>query len=205
MKGLYINLENRTDRNDNITKLKLNNVFFSEVKRFNAVEHKNGAIGCTMSHIEVLESLYSLNEKYYIILEDDFCIIDELNFKYFLTEFNKIKDLKSWDVLILTPRGIDIDKNFLPNFTRIKDTQTTSGYIIKHDFIPILVKNFKEALEGLIENKNRNKYSLDQYWKNLQKISNFIYYDKIFGGQLPGYSDIEKKIINYNYVFLQQK
>ena len=44
-----------------------------------------------------------------------------------------------------------------------------------------------------MNNNDPNKYSLDQCWKPIQKKT-ISYITKIFGGQLPGYSDIEKEM-----------
>ena len=55
-----------------------------------------------------------------------------------------------------------------------------------------------------MRNQDTNKYALDQCWKPLQEKSNFIYFNKIYAGQLEGYSDIEQKNINYNQRFLNQ-
>lgn len=204
MKGYYINLEHRKDRKEHIEILKYKYPFFKEITRFDAIKDSDGSIGCAKSHIRALSQLYVTKEKYYIVLEDDFCILNKKNFIKFEEDFLKIKDLDSWDVLVLTPRGIDVEKNFLENFSRIKDTQTASGYIIKHNFIPVLIENFKECITALEEKKDRDTFALDQNWKKLQKTSNFIYHDRIYAGQLEGYSDIEKRMVNYNSVFLQQ-
>ena len=51
--------------------------------------------------------------------------------------------------------------------------------------------------------KSPNLWANDQCWKPLQLKSNFIYYHEIFAGQKPGYSDIEKKYVDYNQQFFR--
>lgn len=60
MLGLYINLEHRKDRNEHILSLINTIPFFSNIKRFNAIKHDKGIIGCGMSHYECLENLKNL-------------------------------------------------------------------------------------------------------------------------------------------------
>ena len=50
----YINLEHRKDKNEiNIKELK--KIGINNPNRFNAIKKDNGAIGCYMSHLEVLK------------------------------------------------------------------------------------------------------------------------------------------------------
>jgi hypothetical protein len=142
-------------------------------------------------------------------MEDDFFILNEINFQYFSSSFEKIKNSNEWDIIVLTPRGdtvINENKNEmnLNGFSRIINNQTTTGYIIKTEFIPYLYKNIKTAVEQLIQTKDLSIYSIDQYWKRLQSEHKFYYYNHIFAGQLPGWSDLEKRIVNYNERFIQQ-
>ena len=73
----YINLFERTDR-----------LFFCErqlnsiqqpSERIDAVKHKNGRIGCALSHIKILEKIYEEKEKgFFLILEDDFFFKEDI-------------------------------------------------------------------------------------------------------------------------------
>lgn len=203
MNGYYINLKKREDRNkhmQNITK----HPFFQHVQRFNAIEHKNGAVGCTLSHIECLKMLSQKNDKYYMVLEDDFCLLHEQNFNNFLEEFNKIQDNNQWDLITLTPRGDTISHNICDNFHRISNNQTTTGYIIKHTFISKLLPVFEASVSKLENGGDPNEWALDSCWKPMQKYTQFWYYNYIFAGQLLGYSDIEKRQVNYNQRFIMQ-
>ena len=44
----------------------------------------------------------------------------------------------------------------------------------------------------------------DQYWKRLQTEYPFYYYSEIFAGQLVGWSNIEKRMVDYNDRFINQ-
>jgi len=49
------------------------------------------------------------NDKYYIILEDDFFFLNKENFNNFTKDFDKIKNDDNWDIIVLTPKGNTIE------------------------------------------------------------------------------------------------
>ncbi len=55
-KVVYINLAKRTDRRESIEfQLKKVGVPPEKIIRFEAIENENGTLGCTLSHISVME------------------------------------------------------------------------------------------------------------------------------------------------------
>jgi len=204
LEGYYINLSHRTDRKEHMEQLKQTYTFFKNIERMEAVVNKRGIIGCSLSHIKCLNELLKRNKECYLIMEDDFCILNEDNFNGFIREFDKIKNDTNWDVITLTPRGDTIVKNYNQGFHKIINNQTATGYIVKHNFIKRLLEVYKQGVEQLMRDEDPNKWVNDQCWKPLQLESNFIYYENIYGGQLPCYSDLEKRVVDYNERFLQQ-
>lgn len=208
LKGFYINLHERVDRMKHFENLKVTYDFFKNVKRLSAIKNSNGAVGCGASHIEALTKLLECanndSDEYFMVCEDDLCILHDDNYNKFVKDFDNIKD-KKWDIIVITPSG-DKMPGIPPyhNFYRIRNNQTATAYIIKKTFIPILISNFKEAVMGLMKGGNPNTYAIDQWWKQLQNQYIFCYYKDIYAGQLVGYSNIENKHINYNERFLRQ-
>jgi hypothetical protein len=207
MKGFYINLDSRVDRKTHFE----NNIrtipFFSNTTRLPAVVTKDGPIGCGLSHIKVLSLLYATNEEFFAVLEDDFMIFDEDHLRQFVEDFEKIKDSDTWDMIILTPRGNTVvENNDMTNarFRRIIENQTTTGYIIKRRMVPVLIENLKEAVSMQLQGGDKNLCAIDQYWKRLQRKHHFYYYLDVFAGQLPGWSDIENRMVDYNDRFKKQ-
>ena len=211
MLGYYINLNERVDRKKHFESIKKKYDFFKNITRLEAIKNNNGAIGCGLSHIKALTKLKELAKdnslNYVCVIEDDFCILSSDNFLKFINDFKEIENNNNWDIIVLTPRGVTM-KERINNFKRINNNQTTSGYIIKVDMIDILIDNFKNALNGLFNPKNNENtyaiYAIDQYWKKLQNTYKFFYYSNIFAGQLPGYSSIERRNVNYNNRFIMQ-
>jgi glycosyl transferase family 25 len=207
MKGFYINLKHRVDRKEHFEKYKEKFDFLKEIERFDAVFYRKYAVGCCLSHIYCLEKCLNLNDDYYLIMEDDFYLFNDDYFNEFINEFETIKNDHDWDIITLTPRGRTIEKNVYQSFHKIIETQTATGYIIKHNFINKLLPIFKEGLLGLKRARNireASRFCIDQIWKPLQLTNNWIYFHKIFAGQLPCYSDIERRQTDYNKRFLEQ-
>lgn len=207
MKGYYINLDHRTDRNSHIQQNIINKYeLFSKIERMSAIKNVNGAIGCSMSHIKCLTKCLEMkDDPYFMILEDDFCVLNEENMQEFMKEFDKIKSDDKWDVIVLTPRGSPMQKNYIQKWHRIMDSQTTTGYIVKTQFVPILIDICKKSVEKLLRKEDPNRWALDQAWKQLQLKHVFIYFLGIYAGQLPGYSDIERRNVDYNQRFIIQR
>lgn len=200
---LIINLKHRIDRLEHIT-CELDKINFPKKKIIiiDAIKEKNGAIGCTKSHIKCLEYLITSTFSNAIILEDDFSIYDP---KLFIETFYKFScDSVIFDIINLSANVIKSEpyNNYLH---KILDCQTTAGYLINNHFFTTLLENIKTGLNLFITHANEKNinylkylYAIDIYWKKLQPQSNwFIFYPKI-GFQYDSYSDIENHIVNYN-------
>ena len=203
MKGFYINLNGRTDRKEHFEKLKIKYPFLSNIERFSAIENLDGALGCCCSHIDSLTLAMDLNEPYVAIFEDDFTILNPDNFFKFIDDFNNIKSHDFWDVIVLTPSGTTTHPS-ISNFNRIINNQTASGYIIKSNALPILINILTESKQLQLRGVIKNISAIDQYWKQMQLNYSFYYYKDIFAGQLVGWSDIEKRFVDYNDRFMKQ-
>ena len=193
IQALYINLDHRKDRKEDIeNELKEKNIKF---ERFPAIKNENGAIGCSKSHLNVIKLAKERKYKKIIIFEDDFEFIvtkDEFN-----EEMNKLNNI-NYDVCLLaynTNNFYDSDYDFL---YKIKDAQTTSGYIIHSHYYNKLIDCWEESLKNFEITGDKNKYACDMSWKKLQQKDNWVCLKKRLGKQRDSYSDIEQKDVNYN-------
>ncbi len=197
----YINLESRTDRKylveEELNKLKWN------YTRFNAIKTENGRIGCSLSHLALLEMARDNNLEYIVILEDDIQFKNIDLFNKLLKEFLENTDKNDYDVLLLAG-------NIRPPYEKINNiclkiykSWTTTGYIVKKHYYNKLIANIKTGIQYLIKYPNMHqKYSIDCNWFSLQKSDNwYILYPRTIT-QRPGYSNIENKTINYDHLML---
>ena len=65
----YINLEERKDRKE-LVENELNELGW-EYERFNAIKTTNGRVGCSMSHLKLIQMAKEKDLDYIVIVEDD--------------------------------------------------------------------------------------------------------------------------------------
>jgi glycosyl transferase, family 25 len=198
----YINLKHRTDRKKHFLK-QLNYINYpsNKIIRIDAVQNNIGTLGCLASHIKALKKGLNDGNDFCIILEDDFTFIESLS----VTDINKTlidcfnSDVK-WNVILLSMSGELLENQNKNNLLlNIKHSQTTSGYIIKKTYIPVLLKLFTD-LYRITKNytvKPPHELCMDIHWKKLQDKTWFVTNPKL-GIQYASYSDIENSDVDYN-------
>ena len=195
----YINLLSRPDRKDHVEE-QLKSIGLSG-QRFNAIKMQNGAIGCSMSHLKIIEMAKANNLDHVLIIEDDVLFTRP---KVFVKQFNKfLSNHKSFDVVLLAG-------NNLPPYSEIDDTcvqvtqcQTTTAYLVRNHYFDKLIANYREGISNLIrEQHNHVLYAIDKYWFNLQKLDKWFLIIPLTVTQREDYSDIEKRQTNYTRAML---
>ena len=188
----YINLEKRTDKNEDIKKML--EPICNGYTRFNAIEKEKGYIGCSLSHLAVLNIGIEKNLDYIVICEDDFQII---NHKYLLKHINLIKDNFDWDVIVLCSYNSDYLNTKFNNIKNVLSSQTTTAYIVNNKYYKTLQENFKEGIKNLLITDRKTEFAIDMYWKRLQQNHKWYGIFPSYCFQKPGYSDIEKRVVKY--------
>jgi len=198
---LFINLASRPDRLQHVTlELKKMNI---DAERMNAIKMAEGAIGCTLSHIRCLELAKERQYPHVFVIEDDITFLQPELLSENLKKFEENVELQRWDVLI-------IGGNNCPPYTKVNDycirafnNQTTTGYIVKSHYYDTLIQNFKESAQMLMRNPhNKREYALDMYWKRLQQTGIWLMIVPATVTQYQDYSDIEKRVVNYDRLML---
>jgi glycosyl transferase family 25 len=185
-KIVYINLEKRVDRNTQIMR-ELKNVSQNKILRFNAIESDPGYIGCSKSHIEVLKMAIKNNWKSYLVVEDDMIWVDfENGYKRFLS----LPETR--DVVMLGCH------NFKTHGLRVTKGQGGHAYIVYNHYYLVLLANMEEAFDKLLKDPtNYQSFALDIYFNKLQERDNWLVVNPPMCLQRPGYSDIEKRLVDY--------
>jgi glycosyl transferase family 25 len=191
-KVIYINLEHRTDRRAEIEHV-LSAIPSEKILRFNAIKESHGGIGCTKSHIAVLELAIANKWKNYLVVEDDAVWSKNAGPSYDLL----LKLIQNpYDVITLGTVYAKHNSNY-----KLNSGQTTTAYIVQKHYYETLLQNFKEGLQGFLETGNYPVYSIDQYWKRIQPRDNWYCVIPSLMIQRAGYSDIEKSVINNGQYF----
>jgi glycosyl transferase family 25 len=200
LKVLYINLDESKERNINCLS-ELNKIGFTNIERISAVKHDFGAIGCTMSHLVALKKAKDLDLEYVIICEDDITMTNPILLK---TQLNYLFNSKIYyDVFML---GVNINKcsKINDNIYKVEDGQTTTMYIVRKHYYRKLFDNFKESVLLLNQSKNKPLHAVDMYMKKLQKEDTWLMFNILTVNQLPDYSFIEKRYVDYTHYMLKK-
>ena len=192
----YINLEHRTDRKEHVEK-ELLKIGFKAAQRFNAIKMENGAIGCSMSHLRILQDAQKNNLDHILIVEDDISFLDPELFKNQLNKFFETHK-NNWDVVLLAGNNMPPYKIIDDTCIQVSRCQTTTGYIVNGHYIKTLLQNVKIGLTHLINKPTEHaKYAIDKYWFILQQLYKWYLIVPLTVVQREDYSDIEKRVTNF--------
>jgi GR25 family glycosyltransferase involved in LPS biosynthesis len=196
----YINLNHRKDRNEYVLQ-QIESIGCTGI-RIEAVECKQGAIGCGMSHIRCLELAKENNLPFVCIVEDDITFTNPDLFREQLDTF--LSSSIDWDVLLLgTNMGPPFDKE--KGCLRVFNAQTTTGYIVKKHYYDTLLHSFKRSVGYLLTDYNVKLFAIDIQWKQLQQRDRWYVLHPLTVIQREDYSDIEKCNVNYSSKMLSTK
>ena len=193
--AFYINLDHRIDRKEHVEK-ELDSIGI-KAKRFNAIKMENGAIGCSMSHLKILQDAKNNQLDHVLIVEDD---ITFLNSELFKSQINRFFELhgNKWDVILFAGNNIPPYEKIDDTCVKVSHCQTTTGYLVNGHYINILAQNIKMGLTHLLNKPNeKNKFAIDRFWFILQGASNWFLITPLTVVQREDYSDIEQKVTNY--------
>lgn len=203
---LIINLIEREDRKLTVSH-QLKNIGVVNPQWISAIKTKDGAIGCSMSHIKCLELAKKNNWEYVCVIEDDFKCVDPSTFKSSLSLFqkNSIKDNIQWDILLLG--GNNCPPYYkIPNVeycVQITNCQCTVAYIVKQGFYDTLIQNYREGVGKLMRDpRNKREFAVDMHWKHLQYTRTWFILTPLTITQETSYSDVEEQVINYDHLML---
>jgi len=186
---VYINLDERVDRNTQVQQ-ELRCFPPEKVRRFAAIRNDRGLVGCVQSHIAVLELAKREGWRNVLIVEDDMV----------WTAFNEtlLGELlmRSYDVVLLSGTYVRCGADM-----RLQSAQTTAAYIVAAHYYDTLLENYRRGLYRLVLGGADRHFALDQYWKLLQKKDTWFIAQPVMCIQRPGYSDIEKRVVNYTKAY----
>lgn len=191
----YINLEHRTDRKTHV-EIELSNIGLN-AKRFNAIKMQNGAIGCSMSHLKLLQDADKKELDHILILEDDIKFLDPELFKQQINKFFEIHN-NDWDVILFAGNNMPPYENTDNTCIKVSRCQTTTGYLVNGHYIKTLLQNVRLGVTRLINNPTEHfKYAIDKYWFSLQSLHKWYLIIPPTVVQRENYSDIEKRVTNF--------
>lgn len=199
----YINLDHRTDRNEQfLSEMNKLGISSDKVERISGIYNKEiGAVGCGKSHIKTLETFLASSYETCLIFEDDFQFTLDINYVKFLLR-TLFEDKIAFDLVMVSGNIFKVGTSPVPYLQQVLDGQTVSGILVTRQFAPTLLACFKEAIQELekwfvLYKERKHEYCIDIYWKKLQPTSRWFIFKPKFGIQRESYSDNEYRVANY--------
>ena len=152
-------------------------------------------VGCTLSHVEVLNHVRDLpaDIQTILVLEDDFNFADdEILVNESLTKFLEYPR-DSWDIALLSYHVIQReDHNHL--VSKALYSHGTAGYLVNRQCLPRLLSVLEYSRDKLIAT-GEEQYVIDVYWNNFMKNGRCFYFNQALGYQRESYSDIQRRVM----------
>lgn len=194
--AFYINLYNRPDN----VEAQLHQVGIA-AKRFGAIPYSPGHIGCSKTHLSILQMAKRHEWDYVLIVEDDISFLDP---KLFIKQFNSfLTNHVDFDVVLLAGNNYPPYKRIDESCVQVTHCQTTTGYMVRRHYYSTLIANIEEGLSKLLlEPDHHREYAIDQYWGHLQRQGRWYLITPLSVTQRQDKSDIENRTTNYTHNML---
>lgn len=194
---LYINLDSRTDRREQIESELVKMNWTEKAERFSAISMPNlGAIGCSMSHLNCLKLAKKNDWTHVLILEDDVVFTDPEVLNAQTTLF--FKTINEWDVLLFSGNCHKPYQEINASCVKVSRCLTTAAYLVKRDYYDTLIRNITQGIQRLIETKMKYMFAIDVYWMKLQERDRWYLIVPITATQRSNYSDIENAYTDFS-------
>jgi glycosyl transferase family 25 len=203
-KIFVINLDYRKDRLEHITS-ELLKVGITDFERFPAIKptesmfkdeynyyihnssikYRIGALGCLLSHLEIIKMAKNNNYKKILIFEDDCKFTESLDVLISALQQLEEKNNK-YKLLYLSGNHIKKCSPFSKNVVKVNGTFTTHSYVVTSD-----------AYDGIISGLTRFSREIDNYYIRIYQPRNECYC--VFPSmttQIDGISDINNSFVS---------
>jgi glycosyl transferase family 25 len=192
--AFYINLDSRPDRKQHVERQL--GIIGINAQRFKAIKLQNGALGCSLSHLKLIETAKANNWPHILVVEDDILFT---NPSLFIQQCNKfLSTHKEFDVALISGNNVPPYREIDDTCVQVTKCQTTTGYLVQNHYFDTLIQNYKMGIQNLMrEPENHRIYAIDKFWFNLQVIHKWYLIIPLTVAQREDYSDIEKRPTNY--------
>jgi len=193
-----INLDKRTDRwaqaQTEFKKLGIEN----DVIRWTGVEHPNGNLGCTLSHLNLIKKCKEEGLNNVLIFEDDVLFV-ETDIKLLEKAFKDLKSIGKWDLFYIGVTMCPRSGRFIRITDRILKTNfafTTHAYAANAQAFDPMIEAWNRSISG---GYNIVDTVLDNHI--VKKRGQSFVMDPIYAIQQPGLSNITN-IVSETYEWM---
>lgn len=192
-----INLDSRPDRWESINR-DWNGAF--SLTKVSAVEVSPGWVGCGLSHVKAVEEAKLRGDPYVLVWEDDCTPYKHSpgQIRYLWNEvlYKLSLHKEKWDIVI----GATTIVEHGATYNQTLSTQNVNVYDLPFGFTAHWILYNSSAYDKMIEWKNIKGPEIDVYIYQHFRVKVIL---PFLAGQAEGYSNIERKILNYNHLFVK--
>jgi GR25 family glycosyltransferase involved in LPS biosynthesis len=184
-----INLDERTDRWEQ-AQVEFKKLGVEGVKRFSAIRHERGAIGCRESHLGIIKEAKELGLNNVLIFEDDVLVL-EGGISKIGDSLNELKNIP-WELFYF---GATVDPNVgkltpvSPHLVKTNFAYTTHAYAINGDMFDFILE--QGPYHGIID---------VFYNQKIVSRGNSHIINPMLCIQQESYSDIEGHYADYGWM-----
>ncbi|HFU0690258.1 TPA: glycosyltransferase [Morganella morganii] len=203
-KVIYINLESRPDRKDDILEALGNiEIPYHKIIRFNAVEKKPGFLGCALSHAAVMKMVMENGWGPVLIVEDDNSFYSDDDHICQANIFLSSLQEKDWDVALLGGNYYFVYDHQPEIYSlSLKFSYCTNAYIVNRGYAETLYHAFNDSVRQITAGDEPDESkSIDVVWNRLMEKDNWFGLYPCIAYQARGFSDIRGVSLNYEYLF----
>ena len=208
---IYFNLDERVDRDEqvkrefkkiNINPTRISGLKLSAEETYPYIQHRNldehsvvlapSRVGCTKSHLDLIQMAKDNDWENILILEDDVKFLDHADL-ILEQALKELEYLPKWDILYLGANSLDTIKQLSGHVGEMTAAFTTHAYVVNKHFYDVVLSY------------DWNEYSvIDQWLFNICRDSRFTAYTvlPIIATQYSSFSDIEGKNVYYENVLI---
>jgi hypothetical protein len=194
---LYINLDKRTDRREQIEQQL--NTYGLSYERLPAIYHSFGIVGCTRSHLAAIRLAKESGYKRVWIMEDDFEFLVSREDVESTLQMLCSGDIK-FDVCMFAYNALqqkEIEGS--AEFFQICEAETASSYVVEAHYYDKLIQLYEQTIPLLEKTRRHWDYANDQSWKILQSSDHWIATKQRMGKQRHGFSDNAQEYMSYDF------
>ena len=189
-----INLDKRPDRWVHAQQEFQKIGILDKVKRFPAIERKDGRLGCIKSHLEIIKYAQKNNLKNVLIFEDDVVFLDkDVNG----IMGNVISQLpENWEMLYLGANLHTPLTNYSDNLVVLKNGFSTHAVSYNHTIFDFFVKKYNKLTAVTLQS------DILDVWiaSNIQTRGKSFLVKPLLATQMNDYSDIVNGNVNYSFI-----
>lgn len=190
-----INLDERTDRWEHAQKQFEKAGILDKVQRFSAIKDIDGRVGVIKSNLEIVKIAKQKKLKNVLVFEDDVEFIVDNPQKILQDSINQIVNIK-WHLFYLGANTHQKLAKFKPNLILLRNAYAVHSmaysdliydiFIRRYEGIK-MIKNFDDILDVFLANKIQEKFIC-------------LMTAPMMTTQMNSYSDIEKRVVNYDFI-----